>query len=434
MTIAIVGGGIAGASTAYHLARAGRDVALFERGEIASEASGVNAGSIGARGWGRGVADLQATLTTGSLEIFRALQLDLGYDIEFRQSGALQAIHTEAQYEFARDQVLALRANGYTVELLTIREARALEPALSPELLGAVHSPLRAQADPRKATRAFAHAAERAGARILTDHEVSALEPVADGYRLVTAQGEHHAETLVIAAGAWCGPVGRMLGLEIPIVPVRGQMWATGPLPPSLFRVISSTESTLAWHQRPKSAPDAPPWLTHRGGTRLTRHLYGRQTRTGEIIFGGDREMLGYVGSVSDAGIASNKRHAEEVLPFLAEVPARRTWSGMMPFPLDGQPIIGLIPGMPRLYAVTGLASSGFGRGPMAGQLIAEYIHSGHRPAVLAEADPARCVSVGGAPLSRSRARSAARRVRRAPAGAAVRAGRSTRSGRLRSR
>src|SRR5262245_42094646 len=112
--IAVVGGGIAGASAAYHLARAGRDVALLERGEIASEASGVNAGSIGALGWGR-IPDLQATLTTGSLEIFRSLELDLEQDIEFRQSGALQAIQTEAQYEFARDQVQALRADGYTV-------------------------------------------------------------------------------------------------------------------------------------------------------------------------------------------------------------------------------------------------------------------------------------------------------------------------------
>jgi len=439
MTIAIIGGGIAGASTAYHLARAGRDVVLFERGDIASEASGVNAGSIGALGWGR-VPDLQATLTTGSLEIFKTLQLDLGYDIEFRQSGALQAIHTEAQYEFARDQVLALRANGYTVELLTIREARGLEPALSPDLLGAVHSPLRAQADPRKATRAFATAAERAGARILTGQEVTAIEPTADGYRIAAADGEHAAESLVIAAGAWCGPVGRMLGVNIPIVPVRGQMWATDPLPPSFFRVVSSTESTLAWHRSPKSAPDAPPWLTHRGATRLTRHLYGRQTRTGEVIFGGDRETLGYVTSVGDAGIESNKRHAEEVLPFLAEVPVRRTWSGLMPFPLDGAPIIGLIPGMPRLYAVTGLASSGFGRGPMAGQLLAEYIHSGDRPSLLGEADPARCVTLGAEPPAGTRARNGARpaarargrSTRREPATRSV--ARAPRSRRLRSR
>src|SRR5215510_720637 len=84
--IVIIGGGIAGASTAYHLAQYGHDVTLLERGDIASEASGVNAGCIGATGWGN-VPDLEAYLTMGSLEIFKTLQLDMQYDIEFRQSG-----------------------------------------------------------------------------------------------------------------------------------------------------------------------------------------------------------------------------------------------------------------------------------------------------------------------------------------------------------
>ncbi len=169
----IIGGGIAGASTAYHLAQHGHDVTLLERGDIASEASGVNAGSIGALGWGN-EPDLEAHLTMGSLEIFQSLQLDVGYDIEFRQSGCLQAIHTEAQYAYSRDRVQHLQAQGQRVELLTIREARAIEPELNPALLGCMYMPLRAQADPKKATRAFAAAAARSGARIRTQYAVPA--------------------------------------------------------------------------------------------------------------------------------------------------------------------------------------------------------------------------------------------------------------------
>ena len=84
--ILIIGGGIAGASAAYHLAQLGHRVALLERGDIASEASGVNAGNIGAMGWGNN-PNLNSYLTMGSVEIFKSLQLDLGHDIEFRQSG-----------------------------------------------------------------------------------------------------------------------------------------------------------------------------------------------------------------------------------------------------------------------------------------------------------------------------------------------------------
>jgi sarcosine oxidase subunit beta len=150
--VLIIGGGIAGASTAYHLAQHGHDVTLLERGDIASEASGVNAGSIGAIGWGN-APDLEAYLTMGSLEIFQSLQLDLEYDIAFRQSGCLQAIHTEAQYVYTSDRVQYLRAHGYSVELLSSREARNIEPELNPALLGCMYMPLRAQADPKQATR-----------------------------------------------------------------------------------------------------------------------------------------------------------------------------------------------------------------------------------------------------------------------------------------
>ena len=253
------------------------------------------------------------------------------------------------------------------------------------------------RANPGKSTRAFAAAAERSDASILTGHEVAGIDALGDGsYRIETGQGEFRAGTLVLAAGAWCGPVGAMLGLSIPIVPVRGQMWATDVLPPRVFNGISSMESQFHWRKDPGGDDKTPPSLTHRGGARVTRHLYGRQTRDGEIIFGGDRQLVGY-DSVADAdGIEVNRGHANEVIPLLRELPVNRTWAGLMPFSLDGEPIIGRIPQRENLYIVGGLASSGFGRGPMAGKLLADYLHSGHMPHVLAESDPARCVTETG--------------------------------------
>ena len=77
------------------------------------------------------------------------------------------------------------------------------------------------------------------------------------------------------------------------------------------------------------------------------------------------------------------------MLPFLASLPIARTWAGLMPSSLDGKPLIGRIPGREDLWIVSGLASSGFGRGPMAGKLLADYLHTGAPAPVLAEADPA---------------------------------------------
>jgi sarcosine oxidase subunit beta len=388
--IVVIGGGIAGTSTAYHLAAHGHRVALVERGEIASGASGVNAGAIDSIGWGQ-APDLQAHLTAGSADIFKSVQLDLGEDVEFRQSGALQVIHTPAQWEFERQRVEMLRGRGHRVELLTAREARSLEPSLSPALLGAMYSPLRAQADPRLATRAFATLAARLGAAIITNRPVTSITPRSGGYVVGSAEGDIVAGTVVLAAGAWCGPVGALLGLEVPIVPVRGQMWATAPTAPGVFLTISSAESQHFWHLDPGGEP---PFLTIRKGARVTRHLYGRQRRNGEIVFGGDREHIGWNTTPDPAGIEVNRGHAAEALPFLASLPVARTWAGLMPFPLDGRPLIGRVPGRENLWIVSGLASSGFGRGPMAGKLLADSVHAGAPVAVLAEADPAGRVRV----------------------------------------
>jgi sarcosine oxidase subunit beta len=198
----------------------------------------------------------------------------------------------------------------------------------------------------------------------------------------------------VIAAGAWSSKVGDMFGVHIPLVPVRGQMWSTPPMPPELFHVVTSAESHAYWHAHPGGDGATPPRLTHDRTTRLTRNLYGRQTRCGELIFGGDRQAVGYQNAPDPSGIAVNRDHAIEVLPFLRELPVTRTWATLMPFSLDGAPLIGRIPEYENLYLITALSPSGFGRGAAAGKLLAEGFIQGHLSPLLAAASPTRCVTV----------------------------------------
>ena len=391
--ILIIGGGIAGSSTAFHLAEQGHDVILLERGEIASEASGQNMGGLGGSGWGNN-PNLLSYLTAGSVEIFKRMQIDMGYDMEFRLSGTLTAIHSEEQYEYYQDDVISQRNNGYEVELLSAREARAIEPEANGELPGYIYRSQRGQADPIKSTRAFAHAAGIAGATISTGQNVVSISSRStSGYSIQTESTEFRCQTLVLATGAWCDPVGKMLGIRIPIIPIRGQMWATESLPTRLLHTIGSTISSHAWAINNGADENTPPNLTHKNGIRTTRHLYGRQRKNGEIIFGGDRESLGYNTNIDISGIEVNRKHAAEVVPLVANLPIARSWAGLMPFSIDGSPLIGKIPIRDNLFIVGGLASSGFGRGPMAGKLAADYIHSKNMTGVLSEADPARCVS-----------------------------------------
>ena len=245
--VLIIGGGIAGVSTAFALAQLGRRVVVLERGEVASEASGLNAGHIGALGWGH-EPGLESHLTMGSLELFRKMQLDMGYDIEFRQCGGLEAVQTDAQMEYAQERVRSLRERGYTLEILGPRQAASIEPAINPRLPGFIYAPLRGKANPVLATRAFASAAQESGARIVTGCPVTRIDHDGCLHRVRGGKEEFVAGVLVIVAGAWSAQVGRMLGLVVPIVPVRGQMWATAPMPSTLFHALSSTESVSYTH------------------------------------------------------------------------------------------------------------------------------------------------------------------------------------------
>jgi sarcosine oxidase, subunit beta len=391
--ILIIGGGIAGTSTAYYLTQYGHEVILLERSELASEASGLNAGTLWQIGWGTSPT-LSSTLSMGGLEIFKTLQFDLGYDIDFRQSGALKAIQTEEQFTFLQKEVQDLKSQRFSLEIVTTRDARSIEPELSSELLGCVYYSLGGNANPVKTTRAFASLAQQQGAHILTNHEVSAVEYLDNGhYKIVTPHGIFQSQILVIAAGPWCRSIGFMLNLHIPVFPVRGQIWSTGPVPTRIFHAIGATESSQFWHNNPYSDENTPLELTHRGNARFTRHLYGRQTRDGEITFGGDRQLSN--SKIPDeAGIEVNRNHAIEIFPFLRQFPIKRTWAGLMPFTLNLEPIIGKIPQRENLYIVTGLSSAGFEQGPMSGKLLADYIHNGKASPILSRADPVRQVRV----------------------------------------
>ncbi len=387
--VIVIGAGIAGCSTALHLAEAGISTVVLEKGEISSEASGVNMGGLGGAGWGNSPS-LQEYLTMGSLNIFKRLQNELGYDLEFRQSGSFTAIHTEAQYTYAKDRVLDAQNNGFNLELMSAYEARSLEPELSLDMLGYVFSRSRGQADPLKTTRAFGQAAIHAGAIIETNTEVTAVKSRDRVWMVETSKGLYESDVVVVAAGAWCKSLGRMVGVEIPIEPVVGQMWSTAPLPPRIFGTIGSYESSFHWSEDLYAGIGSPPELTHSSNQRLTRHLYGRQRKSGEIIFGGDRRDVGFDKTIEDSGIDVNKGHATEILPLLADLPIATTWSGLMPFSMDGHPIIGQLPHNENLFVATGLASSGFGRGPGAGMLIADFVTRGAAHPTLNESDPAR--------------------------------------------
>lgn len=375
MKAVIIGAGVVGATAALTLAENGAEVVLLDRGSVAGEASGLNAGVIGGGGWGDR-PDIDVALKMGSRDRYLDLVDQRGHDIGLDRTGTLTLLRTEDELAWALATVEADRAAGRSTELLDPAGLRQLEPDLDPDLLGAILDPLGLRAEPVAATRAFALEAERAGATLLTDTAVTGLRPTTGGGWTVDLDLDRAAETIgadvvIIAAGPWCADLGRLVDVQVPIVAVRGQMWASRPIHPMLRHAIASAESLTAWAGEDATPDDEPPMLTHRGQSRRTRHLYGRQRPNGELVFGGDR-VLTTDRAVDDEGIAVNHGHVAELVPLVGDLPVVRTWTGAMPFSLDGRPLVGPIPGHDGLFLAGGLASSGFGRGPMTGRLVAE--------------------------------------------------------------
>ena len=388
--VLIVGGGIAGASAAYHLAAHGRRVALLERGEIASGASGVNGGLIDCVGWGD-QPDLQAHLTAGSVELFEQAQLDLGEDLEFRRSGSLQAIHTPEQYEFTRARVAEMRGRGQRVELISDpRGARARARASPADLLGAMYSPLRAQADPVKATRAFATLAGRRGARILTGH---------DGHRAGAAAGGR-------LDGARAGRRGDRRGGPRPRRRrlVRRPRRAARPRHPHRARARPDVggrgagaarfsrpsrprSRRMAWHRDPGAGPAEPDHSRRpaRDPAPLRAPAPQRARSSSAAIASWSARTRRPI----RCGIRPTASMRRPCCPSSAICRRRAPGRGSCRSRWTARPSSAASPAREHLWIVSGLASSGFGRGPMAGKLLADSVHGGQPLPILAEADPA---------------------------------------------
>lgn len=383
MEVVVIGAGIVGVTAALTLAEAGARVTVVERGRVAGEASGLNAGVIGGGGWGDRPG-VDVALKMGSLDRFRELAEERHHDVGFDDTGTLTLIRTEQEWDWAAATVAADRHAGRSLELIEIDELVRWEPSIDPSLRGAIVDPVAARAEPVAAVEAFAAEAEAAGAVFELGHAVDGLRTTTGGGWEVSASASPGgararigADAVVVAAGPWCAQVGALVGIEIPIVAVRGQMWASSPRPPLLRHAIAAAESPLAWSSDdpgPDRSDDVePPELTHRDGHRRTRHLYGRQRPNGELVFGGDRVWT-TDRTVDATGIAVNHAHVAELLPAVGDLPPVRTWAGLMPFSSDGRPLVGPVPGVDGLFLAGGLASSGFGRGPMTGQLVADLV------------------------------------------------------------
>jgi len=356
--IVVIGGGVIGASIAYHLARENILPVVLEKEEIESGSSGACEGLILLQSKKPGI-HLEMALASNSR--FVQLSEELGCDIEYERRGGLVVIESEDQLESMKLFADRQRACGADLTFLDRKRTLEAEPVLSPSIAGATYSPVDGRVNPLLLTQAFLKAARRRGARIFTHAEVKGIGISKHRISAVnTTRGRIETSLVVNAAGALAAGVGHMVNLKIPIEPRRGQILVTEPAPPTVRHCLLSAGYIAAKFN--------PSLAASTGGFAV------EQTANGNILIGSTREFAGLDRKTTCEGIHAIADRILRVLPVLADLHIIRTFAGLRPYTPDGLPILGPVEGLEGFIMAAGHEGDGITLSPITGEIIAKLI------------------------------------------------------------
>ena len=341
--VVVIGGGVIGASIAYHLARRNIGTVLLEKGDPAGGSSGACGGTVFLQTKSPGP---NLKLALASADRYRTLEEELAADIEYVNRGGLIIIEKEEEREAIAHLIARQQEAGLDVRLLDQQEVRDLEPALSTEILGAAFSPVDSQVSPWHLTFAFIRAAQRHGALVCFGTRVTGIRVSSHGIKAVeTDSGEVSTGTVVNAAGVHAARIGALVNLNIPITPRRGQLVVTEAAGPLIRRCMLSAQYIAA-----KFNPD----LARKGGGVSIEPTAHRN-----FVLGSTREFAGFDNGVTLAGISHIAGNTAAILPFLKKLKIIRIFAGLRPYTPDGLPILGRVAGLDGFVMAAGHEGDG---------------------------------------------------------------------------
>jgi dimethylglycine dehydrogenase len=228
--VVVIGGGVVGASVLYHLAKAGwSDVLLIERDQLTSGSTWHAAGGMHTLNGDPNVAKLQAY----TIDLYKEIEELSGQSCGVHLTGGVMLAGTRERLDLLKAMHAKGRYLGMQTELISAKEAAELMPLLDPKhFTGALFDPIEGHVDPYGVTHAYVKAARLKGAEVVLQNRVVELHQRPDAtWDVVTEQGTVHAEHVVNAGGLWAREVGRMVGLELPVLAMEHQYLITEDMP-----------------------------------------------------------------------------------------------------------------------------------------------------------------------------------------------------------
>ncbi len=345
--VVIVGGGVMGASTAFHLAEAGVSVLLVEKNELASGSTSKAAGGVRANF----SDELNIAMGAHSLDLLADFNNRPGYEIDLHRPGYLFALFNSADVETFEKSTALHHKFGVESRMVTPSQAKEISPLLNvDDLLAASFTPNDGHCTPEAVVLGYASGARKYGATIITNVEVNGIELRGNEIvSVITSAGRVETSTVINCAGVWSPSISRHVGLELPVTPYKRELIITEPLGESFNDLPAQMPMTIDY------------------STSLYWHREGKGL------------LMGFSDKTIKPGFDLSKdpkfteKLAELVLhrmPRISELGLGKGWTGLYEVTPDHNAILGEWKGVSRFFYATGFSGHGFLQGPVIGEIL----------------------------------------------------------------
>ena len=364
----VIGAGAIGSSVAYHLCQRGMKVALVDSGDIGG-------GTSSHCDTYAQLSDKQPGFDTEqgqhSITYMRELAQKFSYDVELAKRGTLWISESEEELAVATNYVSRQQQNGVNMRMVDKQELHEWEPYLREDIPGGHWSPEDTSVNPYRLCFGFVEEAKKMGLQVFLYEPVTAIKRDADGAvcRVVTSEREFNTKYVFNCAGVWAPMIGKMVDVDIPIIPRKGVILITE----ATFPIVKQKVQEFGY------------MATKFGDTSYTRYLDPEvercnvsfiieQTPDRNLMIGSSRSFSGY-DTVSDIEtIRAIARRAVQMMPVLKEINCLRTYAGVRPYVDDHLPILSDVPEVPGFYIAAGHEGDGISLSAITGKMMAQYL------------------------------------------------------------
>ena len=361
--VIIIGGGIVGASVAYHLTEAGcRNVVVIEREQhLGKGSTGKSMGGVRAQF----SMPISIRMSLYSIPFFNAFEEVMGHPSGYRAQGYLFVATDPRHMAYLRDNYRKQVEEGLkTAQLLCPDDVRRLAPEIrSDDVIGGSFCSTDGFVDPHSVMMGFMEKAMERGVELMRDTEVTGIQVDARGVCGVeTGKGTIAGRVVVNAAGAWAGKVARLAGVELPVEPLRRMLVPTEPFDKVSHESPMVVDMTTGFHYRPEG-----------------RGLL--------LAWNDPEETPGFKTNFDPGFIEKILTRGVSRLPVLeeAEVNPKRAWAGLYEMTPDHHPVIGEVKSLPGMFLANGFSGHGVMHSPATGRIVADLITAGHSELVETE-------------------------------------------------